>query len=125
MLEAVVEQDCLPANQKSAKALLAMLLEVPPGTERGSNFLLSAFSYISRKKLAETYPLLWEAVRDVMDRALERHFVASLIADDVVREPRIVDRLGREQGGPPQVHLQQHQAAICGGRSRGGLYDSM
>ena len=76
MLEAIFDLGYKPPNQKTAKGFFVTLMEVPSGTERGARFLLNALRYISRNELHKTYPLLWDAVKDTMDKALERSFLS-------------------------------------------------
>ena len=117
LLEAVFDQDYKPPNQKTAKGFFATLLEVPPGTERGAYFLLSALSYTARNGLHTTYPLLWDAVTDVMDKALERSclsFKGSRLSPTLWYENH-EEYIGLvvHRDAHPQVHPQPHAMARC------------
>lgn len=75
-MDSIFEDDYNPPNQKNAKCMFASFLEVSYSTDAGSAFLIRALSYIHRNQLHSTYELLWDALKEVMDKALEKDYLS-------------------------------------------------
>ena len=91
----LMEENYVPPNQKNAKALFSAFLEIPFSTEKGSTFLCRALMYIAENTLHNDYPPLFDAVKQHLDRALEKNYM-----------------ILKSAGLSPALWMQQHIAYI-------------